>query len=841
MSGLTNYGVTLEANTAGEEKLRQLEALIAKIQGRAQQSSQQVESNFSKIGNTIRDAISNPAQAAAQAWESLLSKMGTSGMVLGVVATAATAAGAAVYKLASDSADLAEQQDNMAARLGVTAEQYGYLSQAAKEAGVSADAIGGIMRGLSKALSDNGDEGKKAKEALSRLGIEAKSLRVDGDNMLPVFTQLAERIGQIPNAADRADAALKIFGKGGLELIPVLNSRFADTVRQLEAMKFGLQGLGREASREFDEVKDAFGRMWSDFTQKLGGESAQILLTFLNPNWRENRLKGQIAAGDPSRINWGNGRQRSLGIVESFVGQSVREGRFESFMMRDPEYRLNKANEDLKKAIDDMDEAAVRRAKAAIAAAKAAIEANKNAAELRGAFRSGMSEDGPGGWAADWAAQLNSTEFAISPETRNLGVFRVRGTNPTLGGTVNTGFLGRSQTAIAQQVALLQQATEFQARKIELMAGPGGELQAAQQIAALRLSALQQEIALTGETFALQQQKAEVLNDLELRRLTIIKQREQTNRATGGSIFDSITAGGGGIGRYAAGLGLGFGRTIFSNAYSMAASGLDGKLSLTNNPNGFLGRLLNGTPFGADPLKMATDLNTQATMQNTAALMQMATGVVAGGGGAGLGRLMPNLAQLIPLGGGAGPYGPALVNGQPNTAALIPLGSVSNGTSSLMRNLGIAGTVAAGGFGIYSGVQQGGARGALSAIGSAGGMTAGLAALIPALGAAGPIGAAVAIGAMVAMAVMGDPKKKRAESLASEASRRYYGTTEGAEYTFDTMGRSVDYGSRGEVRIYVQAMDSKSFIDNAPQIAEAVRVGLGSYPPLVEDLRGALA
>lgn len=161
-----------------------------------------------------------------------------------------------------------------------------------------------------------------------------------------------------------------------------------------------------------------------------------------------------------------------------------------------------------------------------------------------------------------------------------------------------------------------------------------------------------------------------------------------------------------------------------------------------------------------------------------------------------------------------------------------------SGTSGAERAgaiVGSAGALAAGGFGIYSGIREGGGRGATTAIGSA----LGIAAMIP--GPQQPFVIAAATIAGLVRGFLGDPKAefdKRQTALLE--SRRYVGP-EAINKTFDyATGREIDYDWRSRVRtmaptiqvnVSVDTMDAKSFIDNKDKIMEAVGRGVAAGHP----------
>ncbi len=197
-------------------------------------------------------------------------------------------------------------------------------------------------------------------------------------------------------------------------------------------------------------------------------------------------------------------------------------------------------------------------------------------------------------------------------------------------------------------------------------------------------------------------------------------------------------------------------------------------------------------------------------------------GITGFGGGRITGVNSPEATRLADFvrGGGLG-------TGIVNADGTVPLG-VSGGStlSTLQRSVGIAGSLAAGGVGVYAGVRQGGLSGALTASGSALGATA---ALLPLLGATGPLApilAGAALGVGLLKGFLPDPKKQREEFLASEIKARRYEAPVGRNADVDLAGNEMSADKYGRARVVViqniNALDAQSLMDRKRDIANAV-------------------
>lgn len=850
----------LEAQVRGTEEIQKLNAAMAKFDkstADAGATSKKVGTDFDGFADKLTNAIRNPLEAASQAAGGFVRSLGPMGVAIGGTTTVVAAAGVAIFNLAKAYGDLYEQQSNNAQRLGVSIREYGLLARVSTEAGVAGDAFVGTIRGLSKALSDNSEEGQKAKVAMAKWGITATDVFGATRPMRDVILEIADRLGKIQDPAEKADAAIKIMGKGALEILPLMNSELRQQIQEMERAGEGWTVYGEKVGAATDKTMDAFNRKWEQVSKAVKQYGAEVFLRATavggDPNsifeiekekayrdrkdaeTREVRLAGGLR-GDGKSLFAPGVSDKQLAEYELTMNRQ----KVAAFLGADLQGQLSATRSSLEsaKSAGSLDEvkrltAEYNRLEAQVkAVAKAEEERNKYAkynADVMAAFLSGGSRK------TDHTGLLNPGQMFIG--------------GPSLlrpGETVNRGMLGIDPAVFqrnqANALTRSQSTTDFAARRAEASAFPGFELQAAQTAAAIRIAGLQQAKTLGMDIFQADMEASRIMQDLELSRLGIQRQRLSELRQQGGDLFNALTAGGGGLMSYGKGLLMGGGRTIFSNLFAEIGAGTAGKLTLpgqgtASNPN-FLGRVLSGTPFGMDPMKTATDANTAATIANTQALM--------GGGINGVGKALAGfpwasgigMADSIDLGtlSRMGMTKPADVFGGITQSA-------GKGGFSLAKGVGIAGAAVGGAFGAYSGFSAGGAQGALTGMGSLTGAAGAILAMTPMSGPAAPILAGIGMAMGVVAAMMGDPKKKEAARLQSEARSRYSEMPVGTDYATDIYGNKTDYNRRGELRpiiVQIQAMDAQSIIDRQEDIGEAVRQAVSSYPPLTTEIRGAL-
>lgn len=240
-----------------------------------------------------------------------------------------------------------------------------------------------------------------------------------------------------------------------------------------------------------------------------------------------------------------------------------------------------------------------------------------------------------------------------------------------------------------------------------------------------------------------------------------------------------------------------------------------------------LGKLLQGTPFGPDPLKEATMLNTLATDANTKALAALAISATGGGGGAvaGLGPRLGGIFSDLPLTHASGVNDLSL---SPAFGADIFSAPRSSSLFSA-KNIGSVAAGAGAAFGAYESFKAGGAKGALGGIGA---LTGGAALLDPEpVSKAILAGFSIASGLLVSLIPGLDPKAQRAKDLQNQAQSRAFTAPVGASYSGDTHGNSGSYDFQGGYRSItiinnVHAMDAPSLQDFLVRNPTAISAGI---------------
>lgn len=189
---------------------------VQQVLGAFQQVKAQAQTTGSEGGkglNAISAAMSGIAGAVTPAT-----------VALAAVATAVLvvkAAATELYDMALAARQVEEDIGKMAERVGGSVETLSALHVATVDNEVGMDALEKGMVKLAKAAAEAGSGSLEQKKSFQSLGITMQDLQRNDPSQL--FVMVAKKIAALPAGTDKAALSLKLFGKAGAELIPLMN------------------------------------------------------------------------------------------------------------------------------------------------------------------------------------------------------------------------------------------------------------------------------------------------------------------------------------------------------------------------------------------------------------------------------------------------------------------------------------------------------------------------------------------------------------------------------------------------------------------------------------------
>jgi hypothetical protein len=266
-------------------------------------------------------------------------------------------------------ADELDALNDVANRTGVGVEALQAYGGAAKLAGTDletfARSIQKLTVNIGKAATD-----EKAQEAFTKLGLSFEDLRQKTPT--EQFEAIADAISRIADPAERAAAAVSLFGKGGVELGPLFSEGPGALAKMREeAVALG-QVVSEDSIKSIAKMNDAFDKVWmtvKGLTGQIVGELAdpiaQIAEDLLNvvKEVGATNIAQNVAAGLLSFIELaGNAFFNLAKFIEGFVVKYGKilgiETRSESQQQRDS---LVAQRDELQRIVDAGGETLVRR------------------------------------------------------------------------------------------------------------------------------------------------------------------------------------------------------------------------------------------------------------------------------------------------------------------------------------------------------------------------------------------------------------------------------------------------------------------------------------------------
>lgn len=218
----------------------------------------QISANTAQLAKAVRD-VEDKLDAMGKAGKKASDDLGTlkniefakmaisgisavSGALVGLGRSAIGAAGD-LASFAKSVADEIDALNDIANRTGVSVEALQAYGAAAKLAGVDTEAFAKSLQKLTVNIGKaTGDE--KAQKGFRELGIVFDELK--SKSPAEQFEMIADALAKISDPAERAAAAVKLFGKGGIELGPL----FTDGPGAMKAMREEAEKLGYVVSKD---------------------------------------------------------------------------------------------------------------------------------------------------------------------------------------------------------------------------------------------------------------------------------------------------------------------------------------------------------------------------------------------------------------------------------------------------------------------------------------------------------------------------------------------------------------------------------------------------------------
>jgi len=326
MSILGSLIVELQANTA---------SFIAGMTGASKTArtvGREIESSFSSLGNVAATALApfgqvgnmialtlgqvgSSAGSAVQALGKMSGGIAPLAVGLGTVAGGMAAISAGSIGLAVHTAESIAKLNELAQSSGISVESLSALAFAGKSVGIETESMAKIIQKMDKAVLAAAISPGTTANAFTRLHVAVKDASGAIRPATDIMADLAGKFAAMPDGVTKTALALQIFGRGGAEIIPLLN-RGADGIREMtdtaKALGVVIDSQTAAAATKFKEdlvTIEAAGqgaaiRLTKDLLPALDFLAEKLVTSFKTGgaqnllDWLARITKATIAIGD---------------------------------------------------------------------------------------------------------------------------------------------------------------------------------------------------------------------------------------------------------------------------------------------------------------------------------------------------------------------------------------------------------------------------------------------------------------------------------------------------------------------------------------------------------------
>lgn len=217
-------------------------------------------------------AFQNGLNAAQKAMGDFDKRMKRVGAGIAKAGAAVSVVGAGIAAAIKGQLNYADEMSKAAAKFGVPIEQLSRLKYAADLSDVSMESLGTSLSILSKKMVAAGAGGKAA-EVFADLGISVRDATGNMRSTEVVLGEVADRIAAMPDGAEKTALAMRVFGKAGAELIPLLAGGSAG----LREMAAEADAMGLVIDEKTGKAAEGFNDNLTRLKSVMAGVATQIM------------------------------------------------------------------------------------------------------------------------------------------------------------------------------------------------------------------------------------------------------------------------------------------------------------------------------------------------------------------------------------------------------------------------------------------------------------------------------------------------------------------------------------------------------------------------------------
>lgn len=281
----------------------------------------EIKAEFSKFRTDLEKARRETKDSADKMGASLRT-IGIAAKSIAAVGAVAAGAGAGLFLLVQRAAEAADEIADMADKVGIGVERLQELRFAFSQNGAEARDVDQALSRLNAGLGAFVATGTgPAKEGLAALGITTREAAAQLGRGEQAFDNIAKRLAAIPDPAQRAGAAARLFGEEAGPKMAVLIGQGADEIEALaqKARDMGIV-LREDAVRQAAELADKLSALGQVISTQMTGALIQLTPQIIE-------MADAFARSLPTILQWIEATGRAIGVLDAPLAEQIAERR----------------------------------------------------------------------------------------------------------------------------------------------------------------------------------------------------------------------------------------------------------------------------------------------------------------------------------------------------------------------------------------------------------------------------------------------------------------------------------------------------------------------------------
>lgn len=192
--------------------------------------------------------------------------------IIGLIANPYILAATAIIAAIKTFTDLTHELVAYGAQIQETSERTGLSTKALQEYKFIAEQTGGSLETITAAVKMMTRGLETNKDTFAKLGIQTKDLNGNFLSTSEIFTGTIKKLGDLSNDTERTNLALKLFGRGALDMVPLLkegSKGIEELTQKANELGLVLNDSTIRNAHDFEKSTDALKASWKAFSMSL--------------------------------------------------------------------------------------------------------------------------------------------------------------------------------------------------------------------------------------------------------------------------------------------------------------------------------------------------------------------------------------------------------------------------------------------------------------------------------------------------------------------------------------------------------------------------------------------